>query len=363
MDTGINVFSKGDEKGINPILRAILEGVYDTGSPLSRLRGTPHLVQFIWKLIVQYWKSLIKMGLEVQTPRDMEPGTSKNVPQDKFVIQSEHIRAFPEPNNININMMPFVMNKKFEECYLPENLRQYWEYLIKPLFRSYHANAKSEEGKICFLTIHESLVGSNESQRRPGLHTDNPGTISFNDDQVTSSGDNDTKDDKSKGRGSSHVRFYEHHWGMGVNLRHDEVEGGIYMASNVKKSCAVWNSQIQCDEGNGKEIIGEHGDIEFLRPYIGKPKLMKPNHLYWITDRTPHESLPLKEETYRQYFRLVTHEVSLWFEDHSTKNPLGLVPDSNITKIIKGSKFGDPTQLRVVSGYKQKVPLGDINVV
>ena len=88
-----------------------------------------------------------------------------------------------------------------------------------------------------------------------------------------------------------------------------------------------------------------------MSPWPGKKRIMKPNCMYWITDRTPHESLPLKEETYRQYFRLVTHQVSLWFEDHSTKNPLGLVPDPKITKIVKGSKFECPTQLKVVSDY------------
>ena len=75
---------------------------------------------------------------------------------------------------------------------------------------------------------------------------------------------------------------------------------------------------------------------------------MDPNTMYWITDRTPHESLPLNNNTYRQYFRLVTHQVSLWFEDHSTKNPLGAVPDPIITKIVKGSKFGDHSLLKVV---------------
>lgn len=32
---------------------------------------------------------------------------------------------------------------------------------------------------------------------------------------------------------------------------------------------------------------------------------MKKNKLYWITDRTPHESLPMESQTYRQFFRLV----------------------------------------------------------
>jgi len=346
------------ECAMNPILRTILEGVYDAGSPLSNLRGTPHLVQMIWKYIVGYWKSLIKIGVherKVKPPANMEPGTRIIVPQDVFFLELDGFlngyMKFPEPTNIDINMMPFKMCNVFEECYLPENLLQYWQNLIKPLFTSYNAHARLQEGKICFLTIQESMVGHNESQRRPGLHTDNPGTISIINEQLNSSDDKNDKD-WSKGRGLSNANFYEHHWGMGVNLRRNEVEGGIYMASTVPESCAVWNSQIQSDESNGdKEIIGKHGDIEFLRPYIGKKRIMKPNCMYWITDRTPHESLPLKEETYRQYFRLVTHQVSLWFEDHSTKNPLGLVPDPKITKIVKGSKFGCPTQLKVVSDY------------
>ena len=72
---------------------------------------------------------------------------------------------------------------------------------------------------------------------------------------------------------------------------------------------------------------------------------MDANTLYWITDRTPHESLPLTAGTYRQYVRVVTSEVSLWFEEHSTKNPLGVVPDPSITKVVKGSKFVDNLSL------------------
>ena len=126
------------------------------------------------------------------------------------------------------------------------------------------------------------------------------------------------------------------------------------MASNVENSCEIWNAQIQCDnENNNREIIGRNGDIEYLRRYLGNSKVMKPNTIYWITDRTPHESLAIANDTYRQYFRLVTHQVSLWFEEHSTKNPLGVVPDPNITKIVKGSKFGDPNQLTIQSEYQE----------
>ena len=59
------------DDGINPILRTILEGVYDTSSPLSNLRYTPHLVKKIWNDIVEYWKSLIKIGVDIESDPDL----------------------------------------------------------------------------------------------------------------------------------------------------------------------------------------------------------------------------------------------------------------------------------------------------
>ena len=58
-----------------------------------------------------------------------------------------------------------------------------------------------------------------------------------------------------------------------------------------------------------------------------------------MTDTTPHESLPLPVGTRRQYFRLVTNHVSVWYADHSDANPLGVVPDPKITTIVWGNKF------------------------
>ena len=57
--------------------------------------------------------------------------------------------------------------------------------------------------------------------------------------------------------------------------------------------------------------------------------------------RTPHQSLPLETSTYRQFFRLVTSEVSLWYRDHSTPNPLGVQPDPALTKVVVGDKFSE----------------------
>ncbi len=66
---------------------------------------------------------------------------------------------------------------------------------------------------------------------------------------------------------------------------------------------------------------------------------LQPTAMYWMTDRTPFEWLPLKETRYCQFFQLVTSQVGLWFTDNSTPNPNGVKPDPNITKIVKGNEF------------------------
>ena len=71
---------------------------------------------------------------------------------------------------------------------------------------------------------------------------------------------------------------------------------------------------------------------------IGKGESLDAGEVVWMTDCTPHESLPLKAGTSRQYFRLVTSDVSVWYADHSTPNPLGIVPEEEV-KIVHGNKF------------------------
>ena len=41
--------------------------------------------------------------------------------------------------------------------------------------------------------------------------------------------------------------------------------GGIYMASTIDASCRAWNCKIVKDKVSGREVIGRHGNIEFLR--------------------------------------------------------------------------------------------------
>ena len=51
-------------RGWSPVLRVIFEGVYDSGSSLSTLRGAPHIIQIIWKLLTKHWQSLDKLKVE-----------------------------------------------------------------------------------------------------------------------------------------------------------------------------------------------------------------------------------------------------------------------------------------------------------
>ena len=74
--------------------------------------------------------------------------------------------------------------------------------------------------------------------------------------------------------------------------------------------------------------------------------MIEPNVLYWITDRTPHESLPVKELIVN-FFRVITENVSFWFADHSTPNPCDVLPDPSITKILKGNEF-DSDSLQII---------------
>merc|ERR1712025_436948 len=112
------------------------------------------------------------------------------------------------------------------------------------------------------------------------------------------------------------------------------------MASTVDDTCEVFNAKVADP--------GALGDVEHLRPWLerGSGHLMAAGELMWITDQTPHEAYPVHETVYRQYFRLVTSEVSEWYSQHNTANPLGVKPDGRVTSVLTNSKFdgSEPTR-------------------
>lgn len=213
---------------------------------------------------------------------------------------------FPKPRGLKVNMMPFVMGKKAS---LPEELHHYWELIEACKL------PRTELGKVGYLTIHESEVAEGNSQRRSGVHIEAPGYLAANSKWVEQ----------------------RYNWGCGV-VHYDRswVEGGIYMASNVAESCRFWNVKIKKTEW----AAGHLGDMEHMREVLGDGQTMEANRMYWLTDATPHESLPLEQAEYRQFFRLVTSKLSAWYPEHSTANELVKI-DTELTKVIEGSKFVD----------------------
>ena len=224
-------------------------------------------------------------------------------------------RRFPEPRDLKVNMLPFVLGDKTS---LPDNLQHYHEMIescpVQP----------DERGKVCYLTVCEGHTEVGATQRRGGLHVEAPNmSVSFGNTGPSSSTD---------GVNGTFVAAYEHHWGQGVAYTEDELVGGFFMASTLENSCAVYNALV-----DDKSVLDSHGGMDHLRPLIGEPTKLEANCLVWLTDCTPHEALPQESAGYRQFFRLVTSQISVWYADHSTENPKVALPKD--VKIIHGSKF------------------------
>ena len=241
----------------------------------------------------------------------------------------------PDPKGTDINMMPFIMSNRFDRTKLPWHLYRYWSFIYVVYLRD-----RSQWGKVCYLTIHETFVKKGCTQRRPGLHVESPGSIRLRKEQLS---DRDPLKEYIFSDIKEFGTWYDPcvGWGRGDN----EGKGGIYMASNVDRSCVAWNCRVIADaeQENDMDSIGHLGDVQHLRGNLPEDRkmILKANKLYWLTDRTPHEVLPMENDGNRQFFRIVTHELSLWYEQHCTKNPNGVVPDPKITRIVKTNKFND----------------------
>ena len=311
-------------------------GVYDDNNPLSKFRGMRYLIKSIWEYTMQfnrhYYSRCIKHPSSSYNSFNRTDTAFHEVRSttscSNYTINPifEELK-FPKPlkKEININMMPVLMDPEKFKSQLPSSLKGYIQFLHACLFAD-----PSQNGKICYLTIHESYVEKGKTQRRPGLHIELPGSIA------------------GKCGGQS-TQYYG--WGSGKGQR-----DGIFMATNCDNTCAAWNVMIyphvntdHMDDNEmvnieypemGQEIMDKMGGLEHVRKSLnyGKEELKK-DTLYWMTDRTPHESLPMQKDGWRQFFRLVSSKLGVWYEAHSSKNPIGITPDNKFTKIVKESKF------------------------
>ena len=77
---------------------------------------------------------------------------------------------FPEPSNINVHMMPFIMAREFKDTKLPLNLEPYYDIIVKTMLKREHERSKQleasfpglkdEMGKIVYLTVKERFFDS-----------------------------------------------------------------------------------------------------------------------------------------------------------------------------------------------------------
>jgi hypothetical protein len=237
-----------------------------------------------------------------------------------------------------------VLNRIFDETEYGGRETEYDEYQF----------GGSE--KMGYLTIHEAQVPVQISQRRPGLHTEppgiyrEPGTLQIEQREVVC------------GWGGGHVDDFEDH---------NVLQGGIYMVSMVPASTEVWDCNIV-----DPKAIGPFGYVEHLRYCIekryAKSQTLDAGELLWMTDRTPHQSLPLGFCTpaeltphevlmvagpdgvpmpvvRRQFVRIVAGEISVWYAQHSTPNPIAGMEAR--AQIIHGNKF--KTRHEAIQGQVQ----------
>ena len=106
----------------NLILKTFLEGLYDEDCVLAKLRGCPHILKQIWTIVRTFWKDSVYLPYENESNSDYIYQREK--PQDSseswtffspIPLRDERC-SFPEPSDINVNMMPFVVGESFEAC-------------------------------------------------------------------------------------------------------------------------------------------------------------------------------------------------------------------------------------------------------
>lgn len=301
----------------NKILKVILEGLYDEDCPLSKLRGCYHVLKFIWSDVRDYWKAKVCLPWEDEERRkDKGYLFCSAIIHLDYDLDPEGIKnylKFPEPTGINIKMMPFLVGKTLKECHLPDFVRPYWK-LIDLCLNNHTSQAhhykqapNPDDGKVYFLTIEEGVPGPSNC----GIHFLNQTEhISHSLERI------------SQGKGKLDIA------GADGSVEYSLTSsGGAFIASTVPDSIRVWDCSVDIDFPKG-------GDIEYLRWALPKEiEGMSPGEVFWITDRTPVEDIST-DGGERQFFQIVTSEVSLWLQDYYTENPLAITPDPEITKTI-----------------------------
>ena len=331
---------------MHKVLKAILEGVYDPGSYFHALQGKPHITQMIWNMVKNKWKNHIKLPAYCfYTVGDCEYVYENiDIPgKHSFYRECFFTADFPAPSSINIDMMPFIVSNKFKDTKLPKYTMPYFTMIQKALFGVSGFNPISIErfightrlGKVFYLTIKEKRLDTNTIQCR--LHTENCAPFLTTKIYQTSYDDNDANNVSDA-----------------ISVDYDR---GIYLACNVRNMCTVWNCNIEADKESGQEVIGNHGDVEHLKPLLPKivSEVLPATTMCWLSDRTPYELTPLQTSTICQLIKINSDKtIKNWFTEDYTANPNGILPDLAKTKIIKGSRFSGSSSEVVEQLHKRR---------
>mmetsp|Transcript_24845 Transcript_24845/g.42056 ORF Transcript_24845/g.42056 Transcript_24845/m.42056 type:complete len:468 (+) Transcript_24845:53-1456(+) len=353
----------------SPPLFTVLCGTHSklgNHSPLQILEGQGDVLRIIFEMVCSEWWSshiipfpgdripillpLSRSDIQKLPPNEhtgrMYPPERQQVSGCPVAIVAQGLQ-FPPPatvpmgtfhnqtsEDLYVNMMPICINSKSSVLdTLPPSCAPYLSMICKCVKRlagrGRKARGSEDSGDIlAYLTIDERPVLCGESQRRGGMHVESPGILPLKPHESVN---------------GMYSPAAEHHWGNGMMMRQEIIDGGIFMASNVDDSCAVWNCHVIDPEG---DVVGRMGDVRRLRDILGPPtSTLAAGDLVWMTDKSPHESLPLQRSAHRQYFRLVTGKITTWFASHSTPNPMwesekmASVFALNGVNIVEGSKF------------------------
>ena len=185
---------------------------------------------------------------------------------------------FPKFRGTRIMMMPVVLG---DTRGVPE---QYEGFVAK----LYGMTEMRHQGEIGYLTISEKFLATGETLRRPGLHVD---------------GYFEGKCGGWGGGGGG--------WGS--------VGNGMLTVSNTPH-CRAYLGEFEGEPG-------PDGECDHIRVKGGLT--FESFRVYWVDGACIHQSMPVAEETARQFVRLSMPSSGPWFEGY-TVNPCGVLPSADV---------------------------------
>jgi hypothetical protein len=191
---------------------------------------------------------------------------------------------FPAYTGLRCLMMPYIQG---DPSSVPREFALYDEILSTTFIK---------KGDIGFLTIDESLATQGKAHRGARASTDRA--------LHTEAGRRPGKIYAWGGGG----------WGNSHSVTLDRGVQ-ILLANNLDDSCALWDA-----EHEDTSLDGDLGHVSPSYPYE-KAKYMKAGEVHQIGILTPHESLPVRQDTKRQFLRILSSGVH-GREPYFTINPL-----------------------------------------